>query len=244
MKRVLGILAIVSVIAYLVYALSFYSSHNGQTNCNGLVVQVSNVTDNQFIDTDKIKESIKASSYNPINKPVAEINTLEIEHFILKNQHARKAKVFITNQSDVKIVIEERKPILRVIPNIGKSFYVDEDGNRMKLSDRYTAYVPLATGNIKDSITINDLYKFALFLQDNSFWNAQIDQIVVNDNNDIQFVTRVGNHIVTIGELDNLETKLERLLVFYKDGLNKIGWNKYSDINLKFSNQVICSKKN
>lgn len=244
MKRVLGIVAAVLVLAYIVYAFRAYGSENRQNECRNLIVTVSNATDNQFIDTEKIKENLISSSHNPVNKKISEINTLNIEHFILKNQHAKNAKVFMTNKNDIKIVIEERKPILRIIPNIGKSYYVDEEGEKMKLSDRYTAYVPLATGNIKDSITINELYKFALFLQDNSFWNAQVDQIVVNDNNDIQFVTRVGNHIVTIGDLDNLEAKLKRLMIFYKDGLNKIGWNKYSEINLKFNDQVICSKNN
>ena len=40
-----------------------------------------------------------------------------------------------------------------------------------------------------------------------------------------------------------VETKLDRLAKFYKYGLSKAGWNKYSYIDLEFDNQIICKKK-
>jgi cell division protein FtsQ len=38
--------------------------------------------------------------------------------------------------------------------------------------------------------------------------------------------------------------KFEKLHTFYLQGLNTTGsWNKYSVINLKFKNQIVCTKK-
>ena len=40
------------------------------------------------------------------------------------------------------------------------------------------------------------------------------------------------------------EEKFEKLKMFYTEGLNKTdGWNKYSTINIKYKNQVVCTKK-
>ena len=59
---------------------------------------------------------------------------------------------------------------------------------------------------------------------------------------DFELVPKVGNHKIVFGGIDNLESKFEKLMIFYKKGLSKTGWNEYSEINLKFKNQVVCTK--
>jgi len=56
-------------------------------------------------------------------------------------------------------------------------------------------------------------------------------------------VPRVGEHIIYLGRPDHIERKLDRLEKFYRYGLSKAGWNKYSYINLEFDNQIICKRK-
>jgi cell division protein FtsQ len=90
---------------------------------------------------------------------------------------------------------------------------------------------------------MRDLYKFGVFLQKNSFWNAQIEQIHVLPGRNIELVPRVGDHIIYLGKLDDFERKLKRVKTFYEKGLNKVGWNKYSRISVEFGNQIICTKR-
>ena len=71
----------------------------------------------------------------------------------------------------------------------------------------------------------------------------QVEQIHVTPKQEIVLVPRIGNHIIEIGKADNLEKKLAKLEEFYKEGLNKVGWNKYNKINIEFDKQVICTKK-
>ena len=42
---------------------------------------------------------------------------------------------------------------------------------------------------------------------------------------------------------ENMEEKFRKLKTFYHEGLNHVGWNKYSRISIEFSNQIICTKK-
>lgn len=243
MKKTLLISALIIATAYLIFSAFFFKEKPGEEVCTGFEVAISNVVSDQFIDTEEIVKQIKEKDLDPTSKPLSSVNTIEIEEFILQNQHIKKAEVFVTNKNSIRIVVEERKPILRVISNTGESYYIDSESQKMPLSRRYTAYLPIATGSVKESFAKEELYKFALFLYKNKFWNAQIEQIIVKPNNDVEFIPRVGDQTIILGSLDNFEEKLDKLMTFYKDGLNRIGWNQYSQINLKYNNQVVCTRK-
>ena len=90
---------------------------------------------------------------------------------------------------------------------------------------------------------LKSLFLLANFVEKNSFWKAQISQIFVNENGDFELTPRVGGHIIIFGSSANLEGKFENLMTFYKKGLRRTGWNEYSVINLKFKNQVVCTKR-
>ena len=80
-------------------------------------------------------------------------------------------------------------------------------------------------------------------MQQNPFWDAQIEQIYICADQTVELVPRVGDHLIYLGELKDYDRKLDRLKEFYQKALNKVGWNKYSRINVEFDNQIICTKR-
>ena len=56
-------------------------------------------------------------------------------------------------------------------------------------------------------------------------------------------IPRVGEQKIHIGNLDNTKEKLDNLYQFYNVALPIKGWQTYSDINLKYKNQIVCTKK-
>ncbi|HMT30841.1 MAG TPA: cell division protein FtsQ, partial [Bacteroidia bacterium] len=158
----------------------------------------------------------------------------------------------------VNIDVWQRNPIIRIINNDNEHFYIDDKGEFMPVSDKFTCQVVVASGNIFDDYAernltyavpfANDslakpvlvqLNEIASFLKGNGFWDAQI---YVNDKSEIELIPRVGNQQILIGSTENLKEKMEKLFVFYNQGVTKAGWNKYSVINLKFKDQVVCTK--
>jgi len=131
---------------------------------------------------------------------------------------------------------------LRVMNN-GRSYYVDREGEIMPVSPNFTAYVPIVTGAVNEEFAKGPLYDFALFLRRNDFWNAQIEQIHVDYSEEIELIPRVGNQIILLGKLDDYQYKLDKLFALYKNGFRQTGWNCYQRINLKYDNQVVCTKK-
>ena len=89
-------------------------------------------------------------------------------------------------------------------------------------------------------MTVLDLAKY---ISSDSLWNAQIVQIYLKDNKEIELVPRVGNHTILLGDITNYQEKLRKLYLFYEKGVNQVGWNDYKEINLKFRNQIVCVKR-
>jgi cell division protein FtsQ len=109
----------------------------------------------------------------------------------------------------------------------------------------------VVTGNIEEGIqnskiiesaTLKNVLRLTHYIHSNAFWNAQIEQIAVTNENEFQLVPKIGNHIIEFGAAENIEEKFSKLQTFYKEGLNYVGWNNYKTINLKFDNQVVCTK--
>jgi cell division protein FtsQ len=244
MRKVLVIAGLCILAGYLIFSLFYFQGKPKNDVCKQFEVDVNNVTDGeQFVNTEDIKKYVKEKGLDPAGKQLKNINTNAIEEAILTNQLIKKADVFVTNSGSIRASIEERKPLIRIISNSGDNYYIDKEGNKMPLSRRFTAYLPIATGSIKESFAKSDLYKFALFLHDDKFWNAQIEQIVVLPNQDITLIPRVGDHQIILGDLNGYKERLDKLMTFYQNGLNETGWNKYSVINLKFNKQVVCTKR-
>ena len=72
---------------------------------------------------------------------------------------------------------------------------------------------------------------------------AQITAIAFDEKNEIVLYPRVGDHKIILGVAGDFKNKFEKLKVFYRQGLGKVGWDRYSMINLKYHNQVVCTKR-
>jgi len=152
----------------------------------------------------------------------------------------------------IHIEISQRQPLLRIINAGGQDFYIDRNGLKMPISPNFTANVLVANGHILERFTgkvdtLNtkmaaDLYKTALFLKKDSLWEAQIEQIFVNDKEDIELIPRVGNQRIILGNADSLEVKMGNLRVFYKKAMPQVGWDTYKTINIKYTNQIVCER--
>ena len=90
------------------------------------------------------------------------------------------------------------------------------------------------------------LINFVKYIEEDSFWSAEIVQIVASSMSSgdirLELVPRSGRHIVQFGSLENAEAKLDKLLAFYNKGLKNIGWDVYRTISVEYEGQVVCTK--
>ena len=123
----------------------------------------------------------------------------------------------------------------------------------MPLSDLQSARVPVFTNfpdrqagkkvlNAKDSALLSDVKKTSLFILNDPFWMAQTEQVDIDEDDGFEMIPTVGNHIVKLGNGDDIDKKFHRLLVFYQQVLSKTGFDKYNTVDVRFEGQVIGSK--
>ena len=228
---------------YLIYSV-IYRTQNSQKDsiCNELKINIVDAEEYHYLTENYILNLISRAGLSPVGKKLNEINTTLIKNKLEENRLIKRADCFKTVDGIVRIKISQRIPVLRIF-SIRESYYIDNEGEKMPVPDNFATYVPIASGYIDDDYAKNQLFEFALFLNQDKFWNSQIKQIYVAQNRDIELTPAVGNHQVILGKIENYKENLEKLRLFYEKGLSKVGWDKFSVINLKFKNQVVCTKK-
>ena len=247
----------------LVTLLGFSSHKQREQLCNGLIIKIADQTGNFFIEPQDIVDVLNSKGSKVKDSPMKNINLTELERIIYTNPFVARVEVYTTIDGFVNIDIWQRNPLVRVVNTENEHFYIDDNGEYMPVTDKFTSHVVVASGFVNDrpiqngflgalpsEITalekpiILQLNEVALFLRNHPFWDAQVEQIYVNENSELELIPRVGNHRIVLGDSEHLSLKMKNLMTFYTDGLTKVGWEKYSVINLKYLNQVICTKAN
>lgn len=243
MKRLLLVFTVLVLLGYLLFSALYFKNITYNQECTTFKIVVKDSADKQFVKAEDIERLLNKEKLHPLNKPLSEINTMEMEDAISRNQLVKSVEVYITQNGSLIASICQRSPVLRVVSNKDGGYYIDSKREKMPISQNYTVYLPVATGYITEEFAKNELYDFVMFVSDHPKWDAWIEQIVVNQNFSVQLVPRAGDFMITIGMLDDYKSKLDKLQLFMKKGLDKVGWNRYSEINLEYKNQVVCTLK-
>ncbi|WP_426584606.1 cell division protein FtsQ/DivIB [Mucilaginibacter sp. R-33] len=249
-KRLLIGCAWVISLGGLVVLMSFIEAKKAGVKCTA--VNVSIPGGQYFIDKQEVDHIIEVTSHSLVGRPIEHINIQELEDKLKANPFIEFAKVYTEMDGVLRVEVSQRQPILRIMNHYDMDFYVDQNGLKIPLSSNFTARVLVANGFIEELFTnrvdslhtrlAKDLFKTADYIRKDSLWDAQIAQMYVNSEREIELIPRVGNQRILIGNADSLNVKLNNLQAFYKQVLPKVGWDAYKMINVKYTNQVIGIK--
>lgn len=243
LKKILSILSVIVLAGYLGYSvLAMTDRHEDTRLCRGVDLHITDSLHFDLINEDMVLAVLQEHSVDPVGLPLDEIDPEKIEATLLMHPLVGKAQCYKTGGDMLRINLSSKVPLVRVINNRGNDFYVDSRGEI--LSQRSLAVqLPVATGYIDRRFAANELLQVVRALDRSEFWKAQIEQINVTRDGQIELVPRVGDHLLILGTADDVEDKLERLLNFYEKGLDKVGWNKYRSISVAYDGQVVCKKR-
>lgn len=242
-KKILWFITFTLVSVYLLIAITAFNRVPAGEVCHGMELIIKDSVYAGFITKKEIVSLLEKKEMYPVGRTLASIRTRAIEEELSKHTLINRVECYKTPSGKLCVEVSQRIPILRIMSSNGGNYYIDDRGAEMPLDAKCVAHLPVVTGKVEKSFAMRELYKFGVFLQQEKFWNAQIEQINVLPNSTVELIPRVGNHIVYLGRLTDFEKKLDRVKTFYQKGLNQVGWNKYSRINVEFGNQIICTKK-
>ncbi|MGB1349849.1 MAG: cell division protein FtsQ/DivIB [Flavobacteriaceae bacterium] len=237
MVKYINSIKIIIVLAVVSIFFAFSSSQNNAKPISE--VEVSFIGDNNlFISKTKVdKLLIQNNDYiKCVSKDILDLKALENKlssHDMIEN-----SEVYISINGILKIDIKQRNPYARVISD--SSFYIDNNGTKMPLSDNYSARVLLVHG-LNDESNIDYVFKLIKTIRDDEFLNLNVTDILINKS-DISLRVRNCNFEVLVGDLNNLETKIKNFKAFYQKAYRDKILNNYKKVNLQFNNQIVCTK--
>jgi cell division protein FtsQ len=257
-RKILKILLIIPVLYLIITPVYLASSVNLQ-RCGAISIDIKDSSDYHFVTRRQLLNLVYGSTGKIIGQQVKDLSVSDIEEKINTLRELKEAEVYVTVDGTVHVYADQRDPIMRVMPNGGGDFFIDKDGVVVRKRNLYSPRLHVVGGNInissamlngvsvldtsiKNSI-LKDIYYLVDYINDDDFWSAQIDQIYVDNNDQIDLIPRVGSQMIHLGTTENLEGKLRNLAAFYDEVLPEVGWNKYSVINLEFKDQIVCKRR-
>lgn len=233
--------------------LGFANVDRNDARCWKFDVEVEHLSGLYFIDEAFVREQIHNMGQPVVGSLMDSLDITDMRSRIMQLPSVKEATVYKTVDGCVKVKVRQRSPLFRVITKNHGSYYVDNEGGRMPLSNQYTARVPVITGNIdvpfasaesteREKELIQSCFDLIKYFEGNSFWSSQAEHFVVDANGDFVMIPRVGRAEIIIGDETELDSKLRRLKAFMKEMSHKNNLNKYKRINVKYRDQVVCER--
>lgn len=246
-KITLVLLLTVGLVGYVAYAMLFLSGPDEDEKCVALEMQVKQDGKSAFVDKGEMEDILKNAHVYPVGMLMKDVDTEKIEETIAQNEFVSKVECYKSANGKLCVSIEQRVPVIFVIPEGKDGYFVDAHGKIIPNKSNATDLI-VASGNIDTKYASEKLAEFGQFLQVNEFWNKQIEQVYVQKNSKgervVELIPRVGNHIIFLGALNDYQKKLRKLEIFYKKAVKTVGWEKYARVNLEYEGQIICTKRN
>ncbi|MBC8048068.1 MAG: cell division protein FtsQ [Fimbriimonadaceae bacterium] len=253
LTRIFSVMFIAATITGVILLTSFNSVKQKNIRCPEIIVNIDRSTELFFLDDTDIKEILINKLGDSVKGDnISSIHLAKIEEVLEANPFVQSAESFLDMQGNMHVHVRQKQPVARVINKFGVHYYLTESAVKFPLNDKFTCRVPVISGNIEEgfnnsdtiqSKVLRDGFKIIQFIQTNELWNAQTEQLYVNEDDEFDLIPMVGDQVIVFGKAENIKEKFEKLELFYTEGLNYTGWETYSKINLSFDNQIVCTKK-
>jgi cell division protein FtsQ len=247
-RKVLQALITLVVTGGCIVALVSASKIQNQKRLNTVTIDIKNEGKYRFVNKDRLwKQLVEERGIQSGKTAIDRIDIKAIEKNAYEDPWVGNAQVYLDNGRNMHITLTQRQPVARIFLENGQSRYLDTSLRLLPVSDQFTYYTTIVT-NVPllhdDSISRDMKFRvirLVKFIENSRFWNAQIAQVMVTPDRMFELIPVMGKHTISIGDTSRLEEKFDNIFAFYKNVLNKIGWDKYDNLDARFAGQIVAS---
>jgi cell division protein FtsQ len=250
-RNIIKMLTWGSVCVAFVFICGASMTVNDKKFCKEILVDINE--DEGFVDVQDIKHDLNLNQSNIIGRRIDKIDFKRLENSLNNNPYIEKAEIYKSIKGDLKVDVEQKRPIVRVMNNQAMSYYVSDKWKVIPLSNKYSKRTILITGyvddvtkwrNVRDSVLIYEIRTLTDFILKDEYWSSMIDQIYINEAGRIEVIPSVGDFNIIVGNVDDqIEKKFQKLDLFYKKAMYLVDFSKYKTIDISYKNQVVGIKK-
>ncbi|MBC7885759.1 MAG: hypothetical protein H7X99_09805 [Saprospiraceae bacterium] len=251
-KRVRDAFIWVSLLAGISALLYFSIHRKSNAVVKTLVIKIEGIEgDEKLISEKEVKQILMLAAGKTLTKSnIRTLNLRKLEARLNKDKRIERADLYFDNQDRLNVRISQKKPVIRVIEEAGAGYYLDESGRQVPVTQGNVVRVPIVTGlsEVYDAkfltsdkpSKLKDIFAIMKYVKNDDFLSSLIEQVHVAQDSikDIILVPKIGREKIIFGDAQNMAYKFDKLKIFYRDGLPRLGWNRYKTLNLKYGNQV------
>ncbi|MEJ1238442.1 cell division protein FtsQ [Chryseolinea sp. T2] len=241
---------IVAALLVVIGIIAFTEGRQDELVVGDVRVRMDNVNGNHFLDEQDIVTLMDFDQVAMKGARFSEVNMREVERKIKRQPFIQDAQLYSDLKGNIIVRASLRRPVARIVRNDGPDGYIADDGTIMPVSEKFTSRVVLVSGSYvpamlkqKNLSTTEEgrvLMHVIETIRDDEFWSAQIAQLNIDSKMNITMLPQVGNERIEFGKPERVEQKFNKLMIFYKEILPRMGWNKYSRVNLEYEDQIVA----
>lgn len=230
--------------------IAFTEGRQRKVSVQDISVKMVNIDENHFLDENDIMKLMGLNKENLKGASLEQVDMRQVEQKIRKEPFVQDAQLYSDLKGNLMVKTSLRRPIARIVRNDGPDGYIAEDGTIMPTSERFTSRVILVSGDYVDQLVkqknLNateegkELLSLIETIRDTEFWSAQISQLDIDRKMRITLFPQVGDEKIEFGRPENVDIKFHKLMIFYKEILPRMGWNKYGRVNLEYEGQIVA----
>ncbi|MFH4964896.1 hypothetical protein V8G69_07820 [Gaetbulibacter sp. M235] len=228
----------ITLLGVVIFLFAFASSKNAIRKVPQVDINFIG-ENNLFVTHETVSKLLIQNQRSVKNMAKETLDLNQLEKSLNSNPMIKSAEVYVAVNGTVKADIEQKTPIARV--STTESYYVDDEGFFMPLSNNFTARVPLVTGFVKKN-DLKNVYSVANKIKNDDFLMKNVIEIRQDSDMTIYLKLRQCKFEVKLGDVNFLDKKINNLKAFYQKNLQDRTLNNYSKVNLQFDNQVVCTK--
>lgn len=242
-------LLVIAIVAGMFASFGFLERHH-LSSVEFTVLDMA--SDNSLLDSTDVQYPLGQLYPQGVkNIAIDSISLQAIEDQYKANPFVRDCRTYIDKHYRLQVEVVERIPLIRIYSQNGGNYYIDREGVSMPVSDHFTPRTLLATGHIPllpledgvDSSAIHkNLFKVANAIEQDDFMTGFVSEIHIDDRGQILLHPLVGNFTIRITRTEDIAQKFENLKIFLRDGLSRLGWDKYHELVIDYDNQIIGKK--
>ncbi len=230
---------LVLIIFIMIFLYSFSSKRNSQRKISKIDIKFES-NENMFLTHEMVNNLLiqNLGGTSSIQKDKVDLNTLET--VLDDHEMIEKAQIFSTADGFLNMRITQKTPIVRVITDVD-SYYLDSKGDKISLSENFSARVPLVVGAISEE-NCKSYLKLFNEIKNDDFLSKNITAAKIMPSGNVVLTNRSYDYKIVFGKPKNEERKLKNYKAFYHQAIKDTLIKNYKEVNLMFIQQVVCKK--
>lgn len=245
-KPIVRILLSVTLLVMLVLAFVYMPKQR----CERISAVAHTQNESVTVSPADVENMLAEANIEVVGQAVKEVDLGKIITLLSANPYIEE--VNFVHFAGRKLVIDYtlKELVLHVFTPSGEHYFVDSEGNAVPFTPKMTDYLMIVNGNLSDAYKsgkkapkgVQDALALTKIINQDDFYQAMFRQIYLN-NGGMELTSAIGGQTILFGTSDNAEEKLSNLKTVYENGLSHKGYDTYAQLDARYKNRIIATRK-